>query len=122
MEDSMRRSLRLAVAMGLRAGILLVAGQMDAQYQYTDPKGVSKVVQYKLDVPTTYRDAAVWIGPTGIGKPALSEEARQTKRRDDTYRADAAQQQQQQQKVQEANELERQKQWRRQQRVDPAAR
>ena len=58
----MRRSLRFAVAMGLGAGILLVAGQVDAQYQYTDAKGVSKVVQYKLDVPATYRDAAVWIG------------------------------------------------------------
>jgi len=116
----MRRSLRFAVAMGLSAGILLVAGQADAQYQYTDAKGVSKVVQYKLDVPATYRDAAVWIGPTGIGKPALSEEARQTKRRDDAYRGNAAQRQQQ--KAQEANELERQKQWRRRQRVDPAAR
>ena len=116
----MRRPLRFAVAMGLSTGILLVAGQVDAQYQYTDAKGVSKVVQYKLDVPATYRDAAVWIGPTGIGKPALSEEARQTKRREDTYRGTTAQQLQQ--KVQEANELERQKLWRQQQRVAPPTR
>jgi hypothetical protein len=116
----MRRSLRFAVAMGLGAGILLVAGQVDAQYQYTDAKGVSKVVQYKLDVPATYRDAAVWIGPTGIGKPALSEAARQTKQREDTYRGTTAQQLQQ--KVQEANELERQKLWRQQQRVGPPTR
>jgi hypothetical protein len=115
----MRRSVRFAVATGLGAGILLVAGEVDAQYRYTDTEGASKVVQYKLDVPAVYRDAAVWIGPTGIGKPALSEDARQTKRREDAYRGSATQQQQQ--KVQEANELERQKLWR-QQRVDPAAR
>ena len=82
----MRRSARFAVALGLGAGILLVAGRVDAQYRYTDAAGASKVVQYKLDVPTAYRDAAVWIGPTGIGKPGLSEEARQTKQREDAYR------------------------------------
>ena len=48
--------------------------------------GVSKVTQYKLDVPAPYRDAAVWIGPTGIGKPALSEEQRQVRQRDAAYR------------------------------------
>jgi hypothetical protein len=115
----MRRSVRFAVTLGLGAGILLVAGKVDAQYRYTDAAGASKVVQYKLDVPATYRGAAVWIGPTGVGKPALSEEARQTKRRDDAYRGSAAQQQQQ--KAQEASELERQKLWR-QQRLVPAAR
>ncbi len=47
--------------------------------------GVSKVTQYKLDVPAPYRDAAVWIGPIGIGKPALSEQ-RQVKQREDAYR------------------------------------
>ena len=88
----MRRSVRLAVATGLGAGILLVAGAADAQYRYTDAAGVSKVAQYKLDIPAPYRDAAVWIGPTGIGKPALSEEARQTKRRDEIYRGTAPRQ------------------------------
>jgi hypothetical protein len=65
---------------------LLLAGQADAQYRYTDDKGVTKTTQYKLDVPAPYRDAAVWVGPTGIGKPALSAEANETKRRDDAYR------------------------------------
>ncbi|HEY7652698.1 MAG TPA: hypothetical protein VIG07_07745 [Methylomirabilota bacterium] len=76
----------LVVAAGLGAGILLVAGHVDAQYRYTDDKGVSKVTQYKLDVPARYRDAAVWIGQTGVGKPALSEEQRKAKQRDDAYR------------------------------------
>ena len=63
---------RLAMAVGLSAGLLVLAGQADAQWRYTDDKGASKVTQYKLDVPTPYRDAAEWIGPIGIGKPALS--------------------------------------------------
>ncbi len=63
---------RWATAVGLGAGLLLLAGQADAQWRYTDDKGASKVTQYKLDVPAPYRDAAEWIGPTGIGKPALS--------------------------------------------------
>lgn len=74
--------MRLVIAIGLSAGIVLVAGQVDAQYRYADDKGVSKVAQYKLDVPAPYRDAAVWIGPTGIGKPALSEEQRQVRQRE----------------------------------------
>ena len=115
----MRRSVRCAVAVGLGAGVLLVAGAAEAQYRYTGDDGISKVVQYKLDVPATYRDAAVWIGPTGIGKPALSEAAQETKRRDDIYRGSAAQQQNQ--KVQQANELERQRLWRQRQ-AEPASR
>ena len=115
----MRRSVRFALTLGLGAGILLIAGEAGAQYRYTDAEGVSKVVQYKLDVPVTYRDAAVWVGPTGIGKPALSEDARAAKRRDDAHRGTAAQQEYQ--KVQQANELERQRLWR-QRRADPASR
>lgn len=53
------------IAASMFAGILLVAGHADAQYQYTDDKGVKKVVQYKLDVPAPHRDSAIWIGPTG---------------------------------------------------------
>ena len=83
---TMRRSVRIAVATGLGVGILLVAGEAGAQYRYSDAKGVSKVVPYKLDVPEPYRDSAVWIGPTGVGHPALSDGARETKRRDDMYR------------------------------------
>lgn len=63
---------RFAMAVGLGAGLLLVAGQADAQWRYIDDKGASRVTQYKLDIPTPYRDAAEWIGPIGIGKPALS--------------------------------------------------
>jgi hypothetical protein len=76
----------LVLTFGLGAGLLLFCGQADAQYQYADAKGVTKTTQYKVDVPRAHRDAAVWIGPTGIGKPGLSEEARQTKQRDDEYR------------------------------------
>jgi hypothetical protein len=63
---------RFAMAVGLSAGLLLLAGQAEAQWRYTDDKGASKVTQYRLDVPMPYRDAAEWIGPIGIGKPALS--------------------------------------------------
>jgi hypothetical protein len=63
---------RFTLTVGLGAALLLVAGQADAQWRYTDDKGTSKVTQYKLDVPMPYRDAAEWIGPIGIGKPALS--------------------------------------------------
>jgi hypothetical protein len=115
----MRRSVRFAVAAGLGAGILLVAGAADAQYRYTGADGISKVVQYKLDIPAAYRDAAVWIGPTGVGKPALSDDARATKRREDIYRGSEAQQQAH--KVRQANELERQRLWQLQ-RSEPASR
>lgn len=77
---------RLIVALGVGIGILVVAGAASAQYRYTDGKGVTKVTQYKLDVPVQYRDTAVWIGSTGVGKPGLSEEQRKTKQRDDAYR------------------------------------
>ena len=80
---------RLVAAGGVGAGILLVAlvaGPASAQYRYTDDKGVTRTTQYKLDVPARHRDAAVWIGATGVGIPALSEEARQTKLRDDAIR------------------------------------
>jgi hypothetical protein len=106
----MRRLARFAVVAGLGVGILLVAGAADAQYRYADANGVSKVVQYKLEVPADYRDAAVWIGPTGVGQPSLSDGARETKRREDVYRGTAAQQEAY--KAQKAAELERQRLWR----------
>jgi len=84
MEKIIMRAFVLTI--GLGASLLLFSGQADAQYMYTDDKGVSKVTQYKLDIPEPYRDAAVWVGPTGVGKPGLSEEARQTKQREDAYR------------------------------------
>lgn len=63
---------RLAMAVTLGAGLLLLAGSADAQWRYTDDKGVSRITQYKIDVPEPHRDAAEWVGPVGIGKPALS--------------------------------------------------
>ena len=63
---------RFAMAVALGLGLLLAAGQADAQWRYTDDKGASRVTQYKIDVPEPHRDAAEWIGPVGIGKPALS--------------------------------------------------
>jgi hypothetical protein len=67
----------LVLTIGLAAALLALAGQANAQWKYAHDHGVSKVTQYKLNVPTRYRDAAVWIGPIGVGKPGLSEEARQ---------------------------------------------
>jgi hypothetical protein len=106
----MRRSVRFTVGAGVGVSILLVAAEVGAQYRYADGNGVSKVVQYKLDVPADYRDAAIWIGPTGVGRPALSDAARETKRRDEVHRGTAAQQDAY--KAQEAAELERQRLWR----------
>jgi hypothetical protein len=80
----MRSLLMLASAIG--ATLLLFSGQADAQYKYTDDKGVSKTAQYKLDIPERYRDAAEWIGPTGIGKPALSAEQQRWKQREEADR------------------------------------
>jgi hypothetical protein len=63
---------RFAVAVAFGAALLLLAGQADAQWRYMDDKGTSRITQYKLDVPGPHREAAEWIGPVGIGKPALS--------------------------------------------------
>jgi hypothetical protein len=63
---------RFAITAALGAALLLSAGPASAQWRYTDDKGASRVTQYKIDVPTAYRDAAEWIGPMGIGKPVLS--------------------------------------------------
>ncbi len=75
----------LVLTIGLAAALLPFAGQANAQWKYADDHGVSKVTQYKLNVLTRYRDAAVWVGPIGVGKPGLSEEARQAKRRAEEY-------------------------------------
>lgn len=72
---------RFVTVVGLGVAVVLGAQPVDAQYRYTDDKGASKVAQYKLAVPAPYRDSAVWIGPTGVGKPALSEEQRQIRQR-----------------------------------------
>jgi hypothetical protein len=78
--------MRSSIAVGLCAAAVLLAGRAEAQYRYTDDKGVSKTAQYKLDVPARYRESAVWIGPTGVGKPALSQEQNETRQRWDIYR------------------------------------
>lgn len=82
---------RFAMAVGLSAGLLLLAGQAEAQWRYTDDKGGSRVTQYKLDIPTPYRDGAEWIGPVGIGKPELSaDQVRAAQRWDAIQRLVAA--------------------------------
>jgi hypothetical protein len=72
---------RFAMAVGFGAGLLLLAGQADAQWRYMDEKGATRVTQYKLDIPAPHRDAAEWIGPVGIGKPELSAEQIRTAQR-----------------------------------------
>ena len=71
------------LAAGLLAAFAVPAA---AQWRYADDKGVSKTSQYKLDIPSRYRDTAEWIGPTGIGKPHLSDGQQELKARDDAYR------------------------------------
>jgi hypothetical protein len=78
------RAFILATLLG--AGALLLAGEAEAQYRYVDAKGTSKVTQYKADIPEAQRDAAVWVGPTGIGKPALSTDANAAAAREEAYR------------------------------------
>jgi hypothetical protein len=65
---------------------LLGATPAIAQYRYTDDKGVTKTAQYKLDISPAYRDEAARIGPTGIGKPVLSEQQRLWKQTEEAYR------------------------------------
>ena len=65
---------RFAITLALGAGLLVLAGHADAQWRYSDDKSVTRVTQYKIDIPAAYRDAAEWIGPVGVGKPALSED------------------------------------------------
>jgi hypothetical protein len=78
--------MRLLIAVGVCIGATLLADRAEAQYRYTDDKGLTKTTQYKLEVPARYRDGAVWIGPTGVGKPALSQEQNETRQRWDIYR------------------------------------
>jgi hypothetical protein len=81
---------RVAVTGGLGAAMILlvalVAADADAQWRYTDDQGTPTTTQYKLNIPERSRDSAVWIGPTGVGHPALSEEQRRWKQRGEAYR------------------------------------
>src|SRR4029453_17864491 len=74
------------VVLGLIAGLALNVTPAAAQWQYTDNKGVTKVTQFKVDIPAPLRDGAVWVGPTGFGKPDLSRGQQETKARWDAYR------------------------------------
>jgi hypothetical protein len=65
---------RFAVAVGLSIGLLLGAEQAQAQYRYTDDKGISKVTQFKMEVPAPYRNSAVWVG-SGVPVAAPSPPA-----------------------------------------------
>jgi len=43
----------------------LLARPAIAQYRFTDAQGTVRTEQYKAKIPAEYRDAAIWIGPTG---------------------------------------------------------
>ena len=77
---------RFAMAVGLSAGLLVSAGQAVAQWRHTDSNDASRVTQYEIDIPLPYRDAAEWIGPIGIGKPALSADQIAAAQRGDAVR------------------------------------
>jgi hypothetical protein len=69
------------VVLGLMAACAmqsLVSGAASAQYRYTDSQGTVRTEQYKAKIPAEYRDASIWIGPTGtssISKDAKSSDA-----------------------------------------------
>ena len=58
------------LGIGLGAALWLFAEPANAQWKYADDKGVTKVTQYKLNMPERYRDSAVWVGPIGVGRPS----------------------------------------------------
>jgi len=88
------RTTRISGALLVGVGLLLAVNEAEAQYRYTDDKGVTKTTQYKLDVPVAYRDDAVWIGQRGVGLPGLSAEMKRRAALDEANRrvnqADAA--------------------------------
>jgi hypothetical protein len=77
---------RWGIVMTLGGTVLLLAGQADAQWRYTDDKGTTRVTQYKIDVPSELRDGAEWIGPVGPGKPGLSEDQHRAAQRAEANR------------------------------------
>ena len=70
----------------LGGALLLAAGPADAQWRYTDDRGTSRVTQYKIDIPTDFRDGAKWIGPVGPGRPGLSAEQLRGAQREEANR------------------------------------
>src|SRR4029434_410010 len=77
---------RRRVVLGLIAGLALNVTPAAAQWQYTDNKGVTKVTQFKVDIPAPLRADSVWVGQTVFGKPDLSRGQQETKARWDAYR------------------------------------
>ena len=55
------RTMRIAGALVVGAGLLLAVGQAEAEWQYTDAKGKTRTVMLKMDVPGEYRNAAVYV-------------------------------------------------------------
>jgi len=77
---------RWGMVVTVGGAVLLLAGQADAQWRYTDDKGTSRVTQYRIDVPADLRDGAEWIGPVGPGKPGLSADQLRAAQRDEATR------------------------------------
>ena len=48
---------RWGMVVTVGGALLLLAGQADAQWRYTDDKGTSRVTQYRIDIPADLRDA-----------------------------------------------------------------
>src|SRR5258705_11034000 len=63
---------RFAMAVGLGAGLLLLAGQADAQWRDTDHKGASQGTPDRDDVPPPHPDPAQRVRAAGSGNPRAS--------------------------------------------------
>jgi len=55
------RTMRIAGALIVGAGLLLTVGQAEAEWQYTDAKGKTRTVTLRADVPGEYRSTAVYV-------------------------------------------------------------
>src|SRR6266545_4879186 len=63
------RAMRIACALIAGAGLLLLAvGQAEAEWQYTDSKGKTRTVTLKMDVPSEYRNTAVYVDPGNVNR------------------------------------------------------
>jgi len=65
---------RIAGGLILSAGLLLAAGQAEAEWRYVDDKGRSRTVVLKMDVPAQYANSAVYVGADS-GLPSRAPEA-----------------------------------------------
>jgi hypothetical protein len=55
------RTMRIAGALIVGAGLLAAVGQAESEWQYTDAKGKTRTVMLKMDVPGEYRNTAVYV-------------------------------------------------------------